>query len=67
MNPDLDRPFRAPLYPTSQGLALMIAVISLFSMFYFNPRPGLIYLALLITGSVWFHSRIPIKTDKEAS
>lgn len=65
--PELQRPFLAPLYPVTQGLALAIAVISLISMFYFNPRPGLAYLAMLVTGSIWFYSRTRISAPKEAS
>lgn len=65
--PGLVRPFRAPFYPVSQSLALGIAIISIFSMFYFNPRPGLIYLALLMTGALWFHSRTRISAHKETA
>jgi ethanolamine permease len=65
--PALHRPFIAPWYPLSQAMALGIAIISLISMFYFNPKPGMIYIAMLATGSIWFHSRTRIPATKEAS
>ena len=65
--PGITRPFRAPFYPWSQGLALAIASVSLISMFYFNPKAGLVYLCMLIFGSLWFHSRTRISAPKEAS
>lgn len=65
--PALHRPFLAPGYPLTQAVALGIAIISLISMFYFNPKPGMIYLAMLATGSIWFYSRTRISATKEES
>jgi ethanolamine permease len=64
--PELHRPFQAPGYPLAQALALGIAVVSLVSMFVFNPGLGLLFLVLLISGSLWFHSRTRIPAPKEA-
>jgi ethanolamine permease len=45
--PGLTRPFKAPLYPVSQCLALLIALGSFFAMFFFNRELGLLYLVLI--------------------
>jgi ethanolamine permease len=51
--PNLARPFRAPLYPASQFLALLISIIAFVSMLVFNFKLGLIYLAILFFSYVW--------------
>lgn len=59
--PSLPRPFKAPLYPASQALALLIAAISLVSMFVLNPVLGLLYLAILAAtlGLIHIRTRTP--------
>lgn len=45
--PALERPYRAPLYPLAPAVALVIAVLSLVFMAYFNRNIALIYTALM--------------------
>jgi ethanolamine permease len=45
--PELPRPFRAPLFPHAQRLALAIAIISLASMLVLNPALGAIFVVML--------------------
>jgi ethanolamine permease len=45
--PELARPFRAPLFPHAQRLALAIALTCLIAMLLLNPLTGTLYLALL--------------------
>jgi ethanolamine permease len=45
--PELERPFRVPLYPVLPVTALIIALVSLVAMVVYNPALALIYLALL--------------------
>jgi len=52
--PNLDRPFKVPLYPLLPLLALAIAVISIIAMIYYNRLLGSIYLAILATSIVAF-------------
>lgn len=57
--PELARPFRAPLFPHAQRLALGIAVTCLISMLILNPQMGALYLTLL-TGAFfvfWIRQR----------
>jgi ethanolamine permease len=45
--PDLERPFKVPLYPVVPGIALLIALISLIAMTIFNVMLAIIYFSLL--------------------
>jgi ethanolamine permease len=45
--PNLERPFRAPLYPYFPATALLMACISLLAMVYYNPRIFGLFVALL--------------------
>ncbi|HTJ49861.1 MAG TPA: ethanolamine permease [Cyclobacteriaceae bacterium] len=45
--PDLNRPFKVPMYPVFPIVALVIAVCSFLSMFIYNLALGLIYLFIL--------------------
>jgi len=46
--PEMNRPFRVPLYPLSPVLALVIAAFSIVVMSYYNFNLALIYFGLLI-------------------
>jgi ethanolamine permease len=63
MEPNLHRPFKAPLYPGSQAFALLIAVTALVSMFVFNPILGILYIGILTLAL----STLRIRTRMEAS
>jgi len=52
--PLLERPFRVPFYPLSPVLALIIAVVSLISMTYYNFDLALIYFGLLVVSYLGF-------------
>ncbi len=60
--PDLHRPFKAPLYPASQAFALLIAITALVSMFVFNLKLGFIYLGIVI----FAHFLLKIRSPMEA-
>lgn len=46
--PDMNRPFKVPLYPLSPLLALVIATFSIIVMSYYNFNLALIYFGILI-------------------
>lgn len=52
--PNLERPFKVPLYPLLPIIALTIAVISLLSMIYYNHLLGGIYIVIIIISLVVF-------------
>jgi ethanolamine permease len=55
LQPDLERPFRTPLYPYVPLAALLLAIFSLGAMAYFNATLFVIYIALLALGSLYFY------------
>lgn len=45
--PDLDRPFRVPLYPTTPIIALILGIFCLIAITWFNPMLASIYFGVL--------------------
>jgi ethanolamine permease len=54
--PDLERPYKAPLYPLTPILALTLALVCLSAMIWKHPRLALAYLGIL--GVTWLAFRI---------
>jgi ethanolamine permease len=52
--PLLERTFRAPGYPIVPGIALVLAVVCLIAMAWFNALIGLIFLAFMVVGFIYF-------------
>ena len=52
--PDLERPFRVPLYPFSPIVALIIACVAFIAITIYNPILALIYFAILGVSYIWF-------------
>ncbi len=52
--PDLERPFKVPLYPLSPVIALVIACIAFLAITIYNPWLALIYFAILLIAYIWF-------------
>ncbi|WP_455812090.1 ethanolamine permease [Pseudomonas graminis] len=52
--PELDRSFRAPGYPIVPGIALVLAVVCLIAMLWFNALIGALFVALMLAGYLWF-------------
>ena len=52
--PDLERPFRVPLYPVFPIVALVIAVVALIAITVENPMLALIYVGLLLVAYIGF-------------
>ena len=50
--PELERPYRAPLYPALPMAALVLAAICLTAVTYYNQMIALIFVALMISGVV---------------
>jgi ethanolamine permease len=45
--PDLERPFRAPLYPYAPAFALAMSLVALFAVIYYNPVIFLVFAAIM--------------------
>ena len=52
--PDLERPYRAPLYPVVPALACGLACFCMVAMFVYNTSVGLIFAGLVIGSWVLF-------------
>jgi ethanolamine permease len=52
--PELERPFKVPMYPLFPMLALLIAVFSIIVMTYYNLKLALIYFGILIGTYILF-------------
>jgi ethanolamine permease len=52
--PQLERPFKVPMYPLFPVVALIIATVSIVAMTIYSWRPALIYFALMIACYVCF-------------
>ncbi|WP_437613016.1 ethanolamine permease [Erwinia sp. V71] len=52
--PDMARSFRAPGYPIVPGIALVLAVVCLIAMLWFNPLIGGLFIAIMAMGYAWF-------------
>jgi len=54
VEPALERPFRAPGYPVVPAIALALAVVCLLAMAWFNRVIGLVFVAFMAVGYVYF-------------
>ncbi len=52
--PELERPFKVPMYPAFPAVALLIAVIALFSMIVYNFHLSLFYFFMLLGSYLLF-------------
>ena len=52
--PNLERPFKVPLYPVFPLVALAIASVAMVAVAVYNPILFLIYLGLLLISYIWF-------------
>jgi len=52
--PELERPFKTPLYPWVPLVALVLSLVSLGAMAYAQWRVGLVYLGVLALAYVWY-------------
>jgi ethanolamine permease len=57
--PELERPFRAPVYPLFPAFALVSSVVCLGTMFYTSRPVGIAFLVLLVLGYGYFRWRSP--------
>lgn len=57
--PDLHRPFRAPLYPIFPGLALMLSLFCLGAVVYYNQQLAVVYGLVMLTGYMMFLGLAP--------
>lgn len=54
--PNLERPFKAPLFPFAPALALGLSVLSLIAMIYYNFMLAVIFVALFAVGYIYYRA-----------
>lgn len=52
--PELDRPFRAPFYPWFPLVALLLSILCLVAIIYFNPRLSLLFFGIMLLAYIIF-------------
>jgi ethanolamine permease len=52
--PEMVRSFRAPGYPIVPGIALVLALMCLIAMLWFNPVIGALFVAFMVAGYIYF-------------
>lgn len=52
--PEMERPFKVPLYPITPIIALIIAIIAFIAITIYNPILALIYFGILLGSYIWF-------------
>jgi len=65
--PGLERPFRTPFYPAVPLTALLLSVVCLLAIFWYNPGLSLLFVALLLIGYglfrwLYFRNNRPVST-----
>ena len=53
--PDMERPFKVPMYPIFPAVALIIASVCLVAISVYNPMLAGIYFGILLLSYLWFH------------
>ncbi|WP_223532567.1 ethanolamine permease [Pseudomonas sp. BF-R-30] len=64
--PNLERTFRAPCYPLLPFIALILAVVCLVAMAWFNTLIGLIFLGFMAAGFLYFMLTAQLRADAPA-
>lgn len=65
--PELDRPFRAPLFPWTPAAALVLSLVSLAAMTYHNWKIALAYVGILALGYAWFAVAVRVRKSGETA
>ena len=63
--PDLARPFKALLYPIAPAIALVLALVCLASLAWFNTRIGGLYLLVMLVAGLYYRAWVMNKIDPD--
>ena len=62
--PDMERPFKAPFYPVFPFIALLLSVICLIAIVYYNLWLSLLFFGIMIIGAILFKIFYKGKEDR---
>jgi ethanolamine permease len=65
LEPDLERPFKAVLYPVFPAIALAIAALSLVALAVYNVSVAAIFAAIVVAGLVYYWFAVRGKIDDD--
>ena len=63
-DPAMERPFKAPFYPYFPFIALLLSVICLVAIIYYNIFLSLIFFGVMIAGAILFKLFYKEKKDE---
>jgi len=61
--PELERPFHAPLYPVFPIVALVIAAVALLAITFYNLKLAAVYFGIILFAYIWFYFSYQGKTE----
>jgi ethanolamine permease len=64
--PELERPFRVPMYPVFPIVALVIAAVCLVALISLNIKLSVIYFSILILSYIWFRVAVKDRQDRRS-
>jgi ethanolamine permease len=53
-HPEMERPFKVPLYPVAPAVGLVIAVVALIAVTYYNQQLALIFAGIMVVAYAYF-------------
>lgn len=53
-HPEMERPFKVPLYPVAPAVGLVIAVVALIAVTYYNQKLALIFAGIMVVAYAYF-------------
>jgi len=65
IEPNLERPYRAPFYPLFPALSLVLAVMALITMIYYNPLVFALFVGLLGVAWIFYRLTAGMRNDSE--
>lgn len=65
--PNMERPFKVPMYPIFPALALIIATVALVAMTWYNKGLSMFFYGLMFVSFLWFKFFVKEETKKLAT
>ncbi len=52
--PEMERPFKVPLYPIFPAIALVLSIVALLALIVYNQGVFIVYVAIIAASYAWF-------------
>ena len=60
----MERPFKAPFYPWFPFIALLLSVVCLVAIVYYNLRLSLLFFSIIVVGAILFKLFYKVKIQE---